>query len=719
MFKRLNQIKHWLRYRQVVELLYKSDFKSDCCELEFGKTDFCGFYMLEIFGEDLPVNLTCATLVLHYADCKEDLNILLKKNSISKRIIYIKSLPKKIHIVIDVLENHNLYYENIRFELVKISKNFAFDRIKKKLTKSGIYKDVVFQLPFQKLYRHYNDVFCVTKKANNYRDWIDCLEYQQWVREVEKKSILFSLVLPVYNTEPIFLRKCVDSIKTQIYTNWELIIVNDGSSRQDTVKLLSSIVSSDERIRLVSLIENQHISLATNNGLKEAKGEYIVFVDHDDMLSVNALNELASVICEDPGLKLIYSDEDLISETDERKYPHFKPDWNLELLLAHNYITHLVCIEKSILERLNFLRVGYEGAQDYDLLLRASEVLLEEQIFHIPKVLYHWRMATGSTAEDSSAKSYTMDAGLRALEDYIARNSISGEVVHAAQKNYYKVNWEVSASPPLVSIIIPTRNCLELLRTCIESIYETTENELYEIIVMDNGSDETDILEYFDFLCKDKKIKIIRDNAEFNFSRLNNLGVESSKGELILLLNNDVQAIHKGWLTEMISIAIRGSVGCVGAKLYYPDGTIQHAGVILGLGGFAAHSHRGIDGNSNGYFNRLNVRQNMSAVTAACLMVKKSIYEAIGGLDEKFAVAYNDVDFCLRVDQAGFKNVFTPYARLIHHESKSRGRDTSKKNAKRFDKEKDLLRMRWGKKLNDDPAYNPNLTKSREDFSII
>jgi GT2 family glycosyltransferase len=362
--------------------------------------------------------------------------------------------------------------------------------------------------------------------------------------------------------------------------------------------------------------------------------------------------------------------------------------------------------------------LGYEGAQDYDLILRASTLVDPNDIHHISKILYHWRMVEGSTALSSSAKSYATEAGLKALRDYIISNGLAASVAHSERDNFYTIKYSLPSVLPKVSIIIPTRDGMEVLRPCIESLLSVTDYNNYEVIILDNGSEEKETLRYLERLSKKDNFKIVRDIGEFNYSRINNIAVGHSTGELICLLNNDIKIIDKAWLTEMVSIAIREEVGCVGAKLLYPDGTLQHAGVILGLGGYAAHSHRGLSGNAPGYFCRAQVRQQLSAVTGACLLIKRDIYNEVGGLDESFQVAYNDVDFCLRVQALGYQNIYTPFARLIHHESKTRGEDNDPVKIKRFDREKVLLSTRWGDVIKNDPFYNVNLTRSREDFSI-
>ena len=611
-------------------------------------------------------------------------------------------------------------------KLVKVTESRAKSLMLKKLsgrftTLSG--KGVSHSIA--ELYKTYDELFNRTH-TGDYESWIQKYELSKVLpsnaalQQIEQFTFkpLISIVCPVYNTKPEWLIACVESVINQYYSNWELILVDDASSNQAHFDVIERYVDSGTRIHAIFLDENSHISAATNAGIKQASGEYIVFLDHDDALADSALFEICRVINTNPSAKIIYSDEDLMSEDGERVVPHFKSDWNPELLRAHNYITHLCCYESGLLTELGGMRLGYEGAQDYDLILRASVVVDASEIVHIPKVLYHWRMVEGSTALSAGAKSYATKAGLKALQDYIAVNQIQAKVVHSGRDNFYEVQYSLPLELPKVSIIIPTRDGMEVLRPCIESLISETVYDNYEVVILDNGSENDETLRYLDALSEKSNFKIVRDEGIFNYSRINNVAVTYAVGELICLLNNDIEIVDENWLTEMVSIAIRKEVGCVGAKLLYPDGTLQHAGVILGLGGYAAHSHRGLAGDASGYFCRAQLRQQLSAVTGACLLIKRDVFDEAGGLDEAFQVAYNDVDFCLRVQALGYQNIYTPFASLIHHESKTRGEDTSIEKTTRFDQEKALLLERWSGVINNDPFYNLNLTRSREDFSI-
>jgi GT2 family glycosyltransferase len=685
-----------------------------------------GYYMLEIEVANLKYSMNSCLYACKDREFNEDVMFTLP-------ISRIASGPKTVKRICYFGDSFSSFRFGpsdeegacgaLSIRLIKLTSRKAKQLMLKKLS-TNIFNYETDQEVID-IYREYNAVF---SKINvvNYESWINKHEVRDEVSRREATRLidcfeirpLISIVCPVYNTKPAWLVACVESVKNQLYSNWELILVDDASTNSSHFDILTDYDAEDSRINIVFLEKNIHISAATNVGIDLSMGDYVAFLDHDDELAPNALFELCMVINAQPNAKIIYSDEDLMSESGERVAPHFKSDWNPELLRAHNYITHFCCYEASLLKLLGGMRLGYEGAQDYDLILRASAITEGRDIYHIAKILYHWRMVEGSTALSSDAKSYATEAGLKALRDYIDTNNVAASVANAEYDNFYTLGYFLPDALPKVSIIIPTRDGMEVLKPCIESLIEKTNYSNYEVIILDNDSKEEDTLDFLRSLSLKANFKIVRDNGEFNYSRINNLAVKNSTGDLICLLNNDIEIITNNWLSEMVSIAIREEVGCVGAKLLYPDGTVQHAGVILGLGGYAAHSHRGLAGNASGYFCRAQIRQQLSAVTGACLVVKRSTYDAVGGLDEAFQVAYNDVDFCLRVQALGFKNIYTPFAELIHHESKTRGEDNNPEKTKRFEQEKALLLTTWGPALQNDPFYNINLTRSREDFSI-
>jgi len=682
-----------------------------------------GFYMLEVEVANLKQSVNACL----YAAINSQFNSLNTFKLPISRIAPGEKMVKRICYFDGLVDSFRFdpsdeqgCCDQLSMKLVKLTESRAKELMLKKLPGS-----CASDISSLELYRAYDNVFG-KMYVGDYKSWIHKNETliapisQAILQTLADFSLkpLVSIVCPIYNTQPEWLIACIQSVLAQQYDHWELILVDDASTNLSHFDVLKQYSELDDRVKTIYLEKNGHISAATNAGVEQSTGEYVVFLDHDDELAPNALLEICNVINDYPDAKIIYSDEDLMSENGERITPHFKSDWNPELLRAHNYITHLCCYEAGLLHSLGGMRLGYEGAQDYDLILRASAVVDAGDIYHIPKILYHWRMVEGSTALSSGAKTYATEAGLRALQDYIHINNISASVVHSNKENFYKVSYLLPKKAPKVSIIIPTRDGLDVLKPCIETLMDTTAYKNYEIVILDNGSEKQETLNFLKELSEKPNIQVIRDEGEFNYSRINNLAVSHSKGELICLLNNDIEIIDQDWLSEMVSIAVRKEVGCVGAKLLYPDGTIQHAGVILGLGGYAAHSHRGLGGDSSGYFCRAQLRQQLSAVTGACLLIRREVYDAVGGLDEAFQVAYNDVDFCLRVQALGYQNIYTPFATLVHHESKTRGEDSGAEKTKRFDQEKALLLNRWSSLIHTDPFYNINLTRGREDFSI-
>lgn len=584
--------------------------------------------------------------------------------------------------------------------------------------------------PIISLYLKYDDVINKSNKGDGYEQWLTINEQNnnnilpRDIAELEyvfKSSPLFSIVIPTYNTEEKYLRACIDSILTQSFSNFELCIADDCSSDENVRNILSEYESIDNRVKVVYRQENGHISKASNSAIDITSGRYIVLVDHDDMLGDHALYYCAQAVSENPDVKILYSDEDKIDENGVRSNPHFKSDWNPDLLYSQNYVSHLGVYDAQLVKSIGGFRVGVEGSQDYDLLLRCLPHVNDNQIAHIPQVLYHWRAIAGSTAADAGEKTYTTDAGIKALQDYFDINGIKGTTVTMGKvPNTYKVDWPIPNPAPKVSMLIPTRDGKDITEQAVRSILEKTTYPNYDILIIDNGSEKQETFDFFEQIqAEDSRVSVIRYDHPFNYSAINNFGVEHTNGDIIGLINNDVEVINPEWLTEMVMHAIRPDIGCVGAKLYYANGQIQHAGVVLGIGGVAGHSHKYAKGSDYGYFSRLFLIQNLSAVTAACLLVKRSIYNEVGGLNETdLTVAFNDVDFCLRVYSAGYRNLWTPYAELYHHESISRGAEDNPEKVARFNKEADYMRLTWSKLLNRDPHYSPHLTKAREDFSI-
>ncbi|NSS92808.1 glycosyltransferase family 2 protein [Enterococcus faecalis] len=528
-----------------------------------------------------------------------------------------------------------------------------------------------------------------------------------------------SIAMPVYNVEEKWLRLCIDSILNQVYTNWELCMADDASTDPNVKKILTEYQQLDERIRVVFREQNGHISEATNSALAIATGEFVALLDNDDELAINAFYEVVKVLNENPELDLIYSDEDKIDMDGNRSDPAFKPDWSPDLLLGTNYISHLGVYRRSILEEIGGFRKGYEGSQDYDLVLRFTEKTTKERIKHIPKVLYYWRMLPTSTAVDQGSKGYAFEAGLRAVQDALVRREINGHATHGAANGLYDVYYDIE-SEKLVSIIIPTKNGYKDVQRCVSSIIEKTTYQNYEIIMADNGSTDPKMHELYAEFEKQLPGRFFVESIDipFNFSTINNRAAKKAHGEYLLFLNNDIEVITENWLTLMVSFAQQERIGCVGAKLLYPNNTVQHAGVILGLGGVAGHGHYGYPHGDLGYFGRLAINVNYSAVTAACLLMKKADFDAVGGFEEAFTVAFNDVDLCLKVQALGRDNVWLHEAELYHFESQTRGYDDKGKKKKRFEQEKVMMEEKWGPLIENDPFYNPNLTRDIPNFSL-
>jgi len=518
----------------------------------------------------------------------------------------------------------------------------------------------------------------------------------------------FSILMPVHDGPERFLRRAIESVRAQLYPYWELCIADDASRSPHIRQVLKEAAASDRRIKTVFRAVNGHISAASNSALELATGDWVALLDHYDELTEHALYMLA---IEAHEADLIYSDEDKLDGEGTLSDPHFKPDWNPELLLSYNYIAHLCAIRTATVRKLGGFRIGFEGSQDHDLVLRVAKT--GARIRHVPHVLYHWRAIKGLTALSSRAKEYAEEASLRALREHTGV-----PVERGTRPLTYHVRWRVPEPPPLVSLIIPTRDARELLETCIASLVERTEYRPYEILIIDNQSRDPRALCYLEELQQRGFARVLRYDEPFNYSAVNNYGVRNARGAIVGLLNNDLEVVDANWLGEMVGQAVRPEIGAVGAKLLYPDRTVQHGGVILGVGAVAGHAHKHLAGAAQGYFSRAQITQNFSAVTAACLLIRREIYERVGGLDESLAVAFNDVDFCLRVREAGYRNVWTPHAVLVHHESKTRGPEDTAAKRDRFRREGETMLARWGDFLRNDPAYNPNLTLESEDFAL-
>ena len=521
----------------------------------------------------------------------------------------------------------------------------------------------------------------------------------------------FSIILPVYNVAKIWLERAINSVFDQLYGNWELCLVDDASTKKHIKRILSKY-RKNEKVKIKFLKKNIGISEASNEALSLATGEFVGFLDHDDELSIDALYENVKFLNKYPEADLIYSDEDKINPQGRRIEPYFKPDWSPDLLLSYNYICHFSVYRKIIVDKIKRFRSGYEGSQDYDLLLRVTEKT--DKIFHIPKILYHWRQIKGSTSTAHKEKVIHINNSIKVLQQALQRRGIDGTVekgINFNQFESYRVKRRLKQKP-LISIIIPMKDKISFLKRNLKSIEEKTDYENYEIIIVDNNSKEKQTLDYLESIKKKKHIRILQFKSDFNFSKINNFAVSKAKGKHILFLNNDIEVICKGWLKAMLEHSMRKEVGAVGAKLIFPNNTIQHAGTVLGLGGLAGHSHKHFPAESNGYFGALNTIRNYSAITAACMMTRKEVFEEVGRFDEiKLSVAFNDVDICLKIRKKGYLIVYTPYAALYHYESKSRGYDLNPNEIL-------FMKNKWGNILLSDPYYNPNLTLDSEDFRI-
>lgn len=548
-----------------------------------------------------------------------------------------------------------------------------------------------------------------SKFNDNYKDWI----YNNEPKESEtKKQEKFkfkyepkiSILIPMYNTNEIFFKELIDSLKAQTYKKFEVCLA-DGSQVEN--KELEKYFSDDNRFKYKHLSENKGISENTNAALEMATGEFIALVDHDDTLPCFALYEVVKTINDNPDVEFIYSDEDILDAKYERKNPYFKPDFSPDTLRSSNYICHLSVLKKTLIDEIGKFRAEFDGAQDYDMILRATEKA--KLIVHIPKILYHWRAHENSTSQNTDSKSYAFIAGKKAIEEQLKRLNIKGNVELLETPGTYKVNYEV-INNPLVSVIIPNKDSIQDLNKCISSVLKSTYNN-YEIIIVENNSENK---ETFDFYRKleenNKNVHVVKyEEKGFNFSKINNFGRKFAKGEYILLLNNDVEVINENWIEEMLGICQQKNVGIVGAKLLYPDNSVQHAGVIIGIGGVAGHIHKNIKDSDPGYFSRAVIVNNFSAVTAACLLVKTNIFDEVGGLDETLEVAFNDVDFCMKVRNKGYLVVYTPFAKLHHFESKSRGNEDTKEKKNRFSNEIDRFKEKWQEELEKgDPYFNKN-----------
>lgn len=541
---------------------------------------------------------------------------------------------------------------------------------------------------------------------------------------VFSKDIKFSILMPLYNTPEKFLKQAIYSVLAQTYENWELCLADGSDSEHAYVEsVCKEFVENDTKGRILykRLTKNEGISGNTNRAFEMSSGDYIGLFDHDDILHPAVLFEYMQVIC-DKEADYIYCDEATFrgDNVNNMITLHFKPDFAIDNLRANNYICHFSVFDRKLVDGDRLLRSQFDGSQDHDMILRLTDKA--KNVVHVPKLMYYWRSHKDSVASDINAKSYAINAAKNAVAEHLLDKGFANFEITSTKafETIFRIRYELTDEPK-VSIIIPNKDHIEDLRRCLTSIFEKSSYDNYEIIIVENNSETKEIFEYYAEVCKNPRISVMVYEGEFNYSSINNFGVSKASGDYVLLLNNDTEIITLNWMEELLMYAQREDVGAVGCKLYYEDKTIQHAGVVIGLGAHrtAGHTHYKVSMNNLGYMGRLCYAQNVSAVTGACLMVKKELYEKVGGLDESFAVSLNDVDFCLRLREAGYLNVFTPFAQLYHYESTSRGSDSEGENAARYDEESARFREKWQKVLEDgDPYYNVNFSLDRSDFAL-
>lgn len=555
------------------------------------------------------------------------------------------------------------------------------------------------------------------RKVLFYKDFYSQKKLEAQRKATFPRDITVSILVPLYNTPEIFLREMIASVQAQTYPRWQLCLADGSDAGCTQVETICrELAVEDPRICYRRLEKNLGISGNSNASLELATGDYIALLDHDDILHPAALYEVVSAICREDA-DVLYTDEDLFRKTVRRRIQaNYKPDYAPDTLRGCNYICHFLCFQRELLDKVGPFRPECNGSQDYDLVLRLTEVA--KKIVHIPIILYHWRVHPGSVAQNLDAKPYAIIAAKRALADHLQRLGLKGQVLDSSVTSMYRMRYEIEGEP-LISILIPNCDHVEDLRKCLTSIFEKTTYPNYEIIVVENNSKTREIFDYYGEVCAQRSnVRVVHWDGPFNYPDINNFAVGFARGEHLLLLNNDVEVIAPDWIQEMLMYSQRSDVGAVGAKLYYPNDTLQHGGVILGIGGVAGHSHKGADRYSYGHIGRLITAQNYSVVTAACMMLRRSVFEEVGGLNPTFAVAFNDVDLCMRIRKAGYLIVWTPFAELYHYESKSRGKEDTPEKRARFERESDIFKELWAAELAaGDPYYNPNLTLIREDFS--
>lgn len=698
-------------------------------------------------GPNHPMTTLSGWAYSPYGDISYEIYDELGKNveivlQMSKRIDLVKNeiVPEEksicgFHIAFKA-EEHKKYFLSLKakdeFEKIEINKNILSLNANQSLLKAINLQNIKKALIYTKKYGVKNLLIKVASKFEDKEDGGN-IDYNDWAKMFDlskeqlrnQKTTTFalmptmSLVVATYNTPIRYLKEMVDTVISQSYQYWELCIA-DGSTNNQVLDYINKNYQNEKRIKIKKLDKNYGISENMNAAIDMASGDFIGFYDHDDTLTPNALFEFVKAYNSNPKLEVIYSDEDKIdSEGVKRFEPHFKPDFNIDLLCSSNYICHLLFVKSTLIEKVGKFRSEYDGAQDHDFILRCVENLNKDNIYHIPKVLYHWRIHENSTSENPESKLYAFEAGIKASQDYFDRKGIKVKVESGPLLGCYRVRYHLDKEPK-VSILIPNKDHIDDLKRCLTSIYDKTIYKNFEIIIIENNSEDEETFKYYDSIEeKYNNLRVVYWKNKFNYSAINNYGATFADGEFLLLLNNDTEVINPDWLTEMVGYCNRDDVGIVGARLYYHDDTVQHAGVIVGLGGVAGHCFVNFPRDSFGYFRYLVCARDYSAVTAACLLVKKNIFDQVNGLDEKFEVAFNDIDFCLKVRKLGYLVVYNPYVELYHYESKSRGMENSVEKVIRFNNEIDRFKEKWKDiLLKGDPYYNPNLTLAKNDFSL-
>lgn len=557
------------------------------------------------------------------------------------------------------------------------------------------------------------------------------VDYQEWLKKrnltpqerkaqrerVWKEPVTISVAVPLYRTPEEYLRQMIESVLAQTYPHWELCIADGSQDGGRCGKIVQEYAGRDSRIRYQALEENLGIAQNTNAAMKMAEGEFLALFDHDDLLAENALYEVALAIASKDGVDMVYTDEDKVtSDLKEYFQPHFKPDFSPDLLRSNNYMCHLLAVRRTLAEQVGGQRPEFDGAQDHDFIFRCSEQA--RAIVHVPKILYHWRIHKASTADNPISKQYAVAAGKRAVEGNLKRLGLKGTVEPLKDMGFYRVTYQVQGNP-LVSIVIPNKDEKETLKRCLDSIREVSTYGNYEILIVENNSATREIWDYYREIENKNGIRILEWKKPFNYSAINNFGISHAKGEYIICLNNDITVITPDWIQKLLANCQRPEVGITGARLYFPDNTIQHAGIVLGIGGVAGSMFVGMDRRRTGYMHKAVIQQDMSAVTAACMMIRRDVWKQAGGFEEKLAVAFNDVDLCLKVRELGLLVVYNPDVEMYHYESKTRGPEDTEEKRRRFQTEIEYMRAHWIKYLKDgDPYYNSNLSLKQWDYSI-